>query len=297
MVSATTTRLPPWLKVRLGGGERALRIRDRCERRGLNTVCVEARCPNMGECWDAGTATFMVLGPRCTRGCRFCGVPCGRPEAPDPLEPDNLALTIAELGLGYAVVTMVCRDDLADGGAGHLAACLRRIKARSPATALEALVGDFQGDEDALAAVLDAGPAVLGHNIETVERIGRLARDARCGYQRSLGLLKAARRLSPGVRTKSSLMLGLGETDAEVRAALLDLREAGVSILTIGQYLRPAAAGRHLPVREYVAPERFERWGAAARTMGFLRVAAAPLARSSYRAAELSVDGKEDHGA
>ncbi|MBI4679480.1 MAG: lipoyl synthase [Elusimicrobia bacterium] len=294
------SRLPPWLKTRLGHGEDFTRLRALSRSRGLNTVCVGARCPNLGECWSRGTATFMVLGPRCTRGCRFCGVPAGSPMPVDPDEPERLALTLKEMSVRYAVITMVCRDDLPDHGAGHMAACLRAVRSSAPGIGLEALVGDLGCDRPALKTVLDAGPNVLSHNIETVERLGRLARDGRCGYRKSLGLLESVRELSPETPTKSSLMLGLGETEMEVRGALADLREARVSLLTIGQYLRPTKTARHLPVREYLPPERFERLKDEALSMGFLGVSAGPLVRSSFRAAELFVEtlvaGKEGHG-
>ncbi|MBI5622929.1 MAG: lipoyl synthase [Elusimicrobia bacterium] len=280
--------LPPWLKTRLGSGPDFSRLKEASRSRGLNTVCDGARCPNIGECWSRGTATFMVLGSRCSRGCRFCGVPAGRPEAADPAEPVRLASTLAEMGLRYAVITMVCRDDLPDQGAGHVAACLAAVKAACPRMAVEALVGDFGGDRRALRTVLSAGPDVLSHNVETVERLSLQARDRRSGYRRSLELLAASRELAPRVPTKSSLMLGLGETASEVAACLADLRSAGVTLLTVGQYLRPTDSARHLPVLEYVPPERFEFLKAEALGMGFVRVAAGPFVRSSYRADELS---------
>jgi lipoic acid synthetase len=204
----------------------------------------------------------------------------------DPAEPERLAATLSEMRLKYAVITMVCRDDLPDGGAGHLSRCLRLVRSACPDMTLEALVGDFGGDQEALKTVLDAGPEVLSHNIETVERLSPLARDHRSSYRASVELLRAAKALAPACATKSSLMLGLGETEAEVLAALSDLREAGVSLLTIGQYLRPSRSARYLPVREYVPPERFEALKSAALGMGFLHVASGPFVRSSYRADE-----------
>ncbi|MBI5884378.1 MAG: lipoyl synthase [Elusimicrobia bacterium] len=283
--------LPPWLKTRLGSGPDFTRLRDASRSRGLNTVCDGARCPNIGECWSRGTATFMVLGSRCTRGCRFCGVPAGRPEAVDPAEPRRLADTLAEMRLKYAVITMVCRDDLPDQGARHMADCLRAVRSSCPGMTVEALIGDFGGDRASLKTVLEAGPHVLSHNIETVESVSLLARDRRCGYRRSLDLLRAVQALAPSgnapsIPTKSSLMLGLGESAAEVRQAMTDLREAGVSLLTIGQYLRPTKSARHLPVREFVPPERFDGLKAEALGMGFLHVASGPFVRSSYRVDE-----------
>lgn len=290
--SAPARRLPPWLKIRPPSGERYQAVKSQMGDGVLHTVCEEAKCPNVAECWGGGTATFMVLGDECTRGCRFCSVATARlPAPPDPAEPARLAASLAKLGLTYAVVTTVCRDDLPDQGAGHLAACIRACRAARPETLLEFLIQDFRGDEGLLKTVADAGAHVLAHNLETVERLTPAVRDAKAGYRLSLGVLKALKRLAPAAKTKSSLMLGLGETEAELLTAFADLRAAGVDILTLGQYLRPTGAGRHLPVVEFVAPERFEALGEKAREMGFLYVASGPLVRSSYRAGELFLEG------
>ncbi|MBI5241847.1 MAG: lipoyl synthase [Elusimicrobia bacterium] len=279
--------LPPWLKVSVPSGEKVARIRRTCAERGLNTVCASARCPNLGECWGAGTATFMILGGSCTRGCRFCSVPsAARPPAPRAEEPGLLAETAAELGLRYVVLTTVCRDDLPDQGAGHIAACIRAVKRRVPRIKVEILMQDFTGDEAALRAVAAAAPDIIGHNLETVERLSPAVRDGRCGYRLSLRTLAALRRVAPGTPLKSSLMLGLGENDDEVAAALRDLRGAGVDLVTIGQYLRPTGAGRHLPVARYVAPEEFQAWSARALGLGFKHASCGPFVRSSYHAAE-----------
>lgn len=289
---STKRRLPPWLKVRLPSGPAYDRIKAVSRQRGLHTVCEEARCPNIAECWGGGTATFMVMGASCTRGCRFCAVESApRAPLPDPEEPRELAEALAGMGLDYAVVTTVCRDDLPDQGATHLAACVRAVKQRNPGLTLEMLLQDFRGDLDLLKTVLDAGPDVSAHNLETVERLTPTIRDARAGYSQSLSVLEACRRFRPQAPTKSSLMLGLGETEDEVMDALKDLRSVGVSIVTLGQYLRPDDAGRNLPVAEFVSPERFAELGAKARELGFLFVASGPFVRSSYRAGELFLRG------
>lgn len=290
--SAPARRLPPWLKIRPPSGERYQAVKAQMGDGVLHTVCEEAKCPNVSECWGGGTATFMVLGDECTRGCRFCSVSTARlPAPPDPTEPGRLADSLTKLGLSYAVVTTVCRDDLPDQGAGHLAACIRACRERRPETLLEFLIQDFRGDEALLKVVADAGAQVIAHNLETVERLTPTVRDAKAGYRLSLSVLAALKRLAPEAKTKTSLMLGLGETEAELLTAFRDLREVGVDILTLGQYLRPTGAGRHLPVVEFVEPERFERLGEAARAMGFLYVASGPLVRSSYRAGELFLEG------
>lgn len=285
-------RLPPWLKIRPPSGERYEAVKAQMKDGVLHTVCEEARCPNVAECWGGGTATFMVLGDECTRGCRFCSVSTARaPAPPDPAEPARLADSLAKLQLTYAVVTTVCRDDLPDQGAGHLAACIRACRERRPDVLLEFLIQDFRGDEALLKVVADAAPHVLAHNLETVERLTPAVRDAKAGYRLSLDVLAALKRLAPSAKTKTSLMLGLGETEDELLAAFRDLRRAEVDILTLGQYLRPTAQGRHLPVAEFVPPERFDALGGKARAMGFLYVASGPLVRSSYRAGELFLEG------
>ncbi|MBI5596672.1 MAG: lipoyl synthase [Elusimicrobia bacterium] len=290
--AAPARRLPPWLRIRPPSGERYEAVKRQMGDGVLHTVCEEARCPNVAECWGGGTATFMVLGDECTRGCRFCSVATARlPAPPDPAEPGRLAESLARLGLTYAVVTTVCRDDLPDQGAAHLAACIRAARERCPELLLEFLIQDFRGDESLVETVCGAGAHVLAHNLETVERLTPTVRDTKAGYGLSLGVLAALKRLAPGVKTKSSLMLGLGETEGELFKAFRDLRAAGVDILTLGQYLRPTGQGHHLPVAEFITPERFEALGTAARAEGFMYVASGPFVRSSYRAGELFLEG------
>jgi lipoic acid synthetase len=287
MNDAARQPLPPWLKATVASGEAVSRIRKTCCERGLNTVCASARCPNLGECWGAGTATFMILGSLCTRGCRFCSVPsAARPPAPAPAEPALLSKTVAELGLRHVVLTTVCRDDLPDQGAGHIAACIKAVKDLVPSTRVEILLQDFAAEQAALRTVLAADPDVTGHNLETVERLTPKVRDGRAGYRLSLQALAALRRLAPKTPLKSSLMLGFGETEDEVLGALRDLRGAGVDLVTIGQYLRPTNAVRHLPVVRYATPEEFAAWAARAKALGFKHASCGPFVRSSYHAAE-----------
>lgn len=280
-------RKPGWLKVSLPGGAGLRAVRDRVTARGLHTVCDEARCPNRGECFSRGTATIMVLGRVCTRGCRFCSVSSGRaPAPPDPDEPEAVAEAVAELGLRYLVLTMVTRDDLPDGGAGHAAATIAAVKRRNPGARVELLGSDFGADEQALAIVARAGADVLAHNIEVVRRLTPQVRHPRCGYDTSLGVLRRLGELAgDAVPVKSSLLLGLGETHEEVLETLEDLRHHGVSLVTLGQYLQPER-GRW-PVAEYVSPERFAGYERAGRKLGFDAVVAGPLVRSSYFADEL----------
>ncbi len=282
-------RKPDWLRVRPPGGEHYRQLKGLLRTLDLHTVCEEAHCPNVWECWGGGTATIMLLGDLCTRGCRFCAVKSGNPHGLlDLEEPRKVAEALADLGLTYVVLTSVDRDDLPDGGAGHFAATVREIKARSPGTLVEALIPDFQGDLDAVRTVVDAGPDVLDHNLETVRRLQGVARDRRANYAQSLAVLRGAKALRPSLFTKSSLMLGLGETREEVLGAMRDLRENGVDLLTLGQYLRPSEW--HLPVQEYVSPEAFEELRAAGEGLGFTYVAAGPLVRSSYRAGEFFLE-------
>jgi len=251
----------------------------------LHTVCEEARCPNRAECWSRGTATFMIGGERCTRRCAFCDVATARPAALDPLEPARVARAVAALGLRFAVITCVARDDLPDGGAAQMAATLRAIRRRCPGTGVEVLIADYKGCEAALRCVLDASPDVLSHNLETVARLQRRVRPA-AGYARSLAVLRRAAALRPEIPIKSGLILGMGESAEEIEAALRDLRAAAVSLLTLGQYLRPSPA--HLPVARWVAPGEFQHWARRARALGFRDVASGPLVRSSYRAERLA---------
>lgn len=287
----TYERKPEWLKVRAPGGERYTHIKSTLRKYGLYTVCEEARCPNVGECWGEGTATLMILGDTCTRGCRFCAVTTGNPRgAYDPREPEHTGRTIAEMGLDYVVITMVDRDDLLDGGASHVAQTLASIRAHSPKILIEALLGDFQGSLRDVSTVLDEGaPDVFAHNVETVERLQRTVRDARCSMDRSLAVLAHAKRHAPSVYTKSSIMVGLGETLDEVRETMRALRAVKVDILTLGQYLRPTP--RHHEVVRYVTPDEFAALQADGVAMGFKYVASGPLVRSSYKAAEAFVKG------
>lgn len=286
---------PDWLKVPIPAGPTVARLEQVLRDRGLHTVCEEARCPNMGECWAGGTATFMVLGDTCTRGCRFCAVKTHSQGTPvDAEEPEKVAESCVAMGLKYVVLTMVDRDDLPDGGAGHVAATIAAIKRRNPEILVEALVGDWLTDSEQrtreqIAAVLAGGPDVYAHNIETVLRLTPRVRDYRCGYVRSLQTLRTAKEIRPDIVTKSSLMLGLGETEREVDQAMDDLREYGVDVVTFGQYLRPTML--HLPVKEHVTPARFQALQRRAETKGFLYVASGPLVRSSYKAAEFYLAG------
>ncbi|UCF80931.1 MAG: lipoyl synthase [Acidobacteriota bacterium] len=285
--STPVSSKPAWLKVRPPSGERYFELKRRLRGLRLATVCEEAHCPNASECWGGGTATFMLMGDTCTRGCRFCAVTSGRTAVLDPKEPDRVAEAVAEMELRYAVITSVNRDDLPDGGGAHFAETIRAVRARNPKTLVEVLIPDFQGDRRSLDLVLNAAPDVAGHNLETVERLTPRVRDRRASYRRSLAVLEHLKNSSsaePASLTKSSLMLGLGETREEVLQAMRDLRAVGVDILTLGQYLRPTR--RHLPVAEYVAPGQFEALRRAALAEGFLYAAAGPLVRSSYRAGE-----------
>jgi len=296
MTKAQFDRKPDWLKVRAPGGPRYAHIKERRESLGLATVCEEARCPNMGECWGHGTATFMVLGPICTRGCRFCAVTTKKQGLPiDPQEPTKLADTVASMGLDYVVLTMVDRDDLDDGGADHVAACVEAINQARPQVRVEVLTGDFGGDREAIERVANSGAAVMAHNIETVRSLTNKVRDGRCGYDQSLDVLRLFDALAaPSTPIKSSIMVGLGETDEEVLETLTDLRAAHCTVVTIGQYLRPSA--KHLPVVEYIHPEQFRRWEERALEMGFDACFSGPLVRSSYRAAEVFLAQKTGVG-
>lgn len=288
-------RKPEWLSVRVPGGDRYRAVRETLREGGLHTVCEEARCPNAAECWESGTATFLLLGATCTRGCAFCAVTRGDPGGVwDRAEPGRVAAAARRMGLDYAVVTSVTRDDLADGGASVFAATVHRLKALSPPPLVEVLIPDYSGAP--LEAVLAAGPDVLAHNVEVVERLTPLLRHGRFDYRRSLDVLRRAHDFGRGraVITKSSILLGLGESRDEVTRAMEDLREARVEILVLGQYLQPTRA--HAPVREYVAPDVFTALTEEGRGMGFAYVAAAPLARTSYRAAEAYVQHRHKRG-
>jgi lipoic acid synthetase len=276
---------PEWLRVRWRQTPELERLFELVAEQRLHTVCQSAACPNLGECWSHGTATFMIAGNQCTRACGFCDVPTGRPEALDADEPARVADAVAQLGLRFAVVTAVARDDLDDGGAAHFARTIEAIRARAPGCKVEVLIPDLKGSEEALATVLAASPDVLNHNLETVRRLQRPVRKAG-RYERSLGVLATSARLRPDIPTKTGLMLGLGETEAEIREALVDIHAHGVRLLTIGQYLAPSP--QHLPVARWVRPEEFEAWAEEARRIGFAEVFSGPLVRSSYRAEKLA---------
>jgi lipoyl synthase len=286
---APERRKPDWLKIKAPGGEHYTAMKARARRLTLATVCEEAQCPNIGECWGGGTATFMLMGEVCTRGCRFCAVDTAKsPPALDPDEPAHVAEAVAELGLTYVVLTSVNRDELPDGGSTHLAACLSAIHARAPKVLLEMLIPDFLGDHAAIERIVRSPIAVLAHNVETVERLTPTVRDPRAAYRQSLDVLAHAKSVAPSKLTKSSIMLGLGESEAEVVDTMRDLRSVGTDILTLGQYLRPSY--KHLPVVEYLHPNTFDRLAEEARALGFGYVASGPLVRSSYRAGELYVE-------
>ena len=274
---------PPWLRVRLPGGPGFDAVRRTVREHRLSTVCEESHCPNIGECWTHGTATLMLMGSVCTRACRFCAVDTGNPNGwLDPDEPRHAAESVRLMGLKYVVLTSVDRDDLPDGGAAHYAACIAAIRRMNPHTAVEALTPDFGGDPDAVATVVDAGIEVFAQNLETVQRLTHPVRDPRAGYGQTLAVLRHAKRHRADVLTKSSLMLGLGEMDDELRGAMDDLRAADVDVLTLGQYLRPTP--HHLPVERWVHPDDFARYREWGLERGFLEVASGPLVRSSYRA-------------
>ncbi len=280
---------PDWLRVRLPGGANYRGLKSLLRDRNLHTVCEEAHCPNLAECWGGGTATIMLMGDTCTRGCRFCAVKTGNPKGVlDPFEPAKVADTVARSGWNYVVLTSVDRDDLPDGGAAHFAATIQAIKALDPTIMVEALVPDFQGDVEAVRRVVEAGPEVFAQNQETVRRLTHPVRDMRAGYEQTLTVLRTAKAIRPSVYTKSSLMLGLGERTEEVLQAMRDLRAVGVDILTLGQYLRPST--RHIEMARWVPPEEFESFRREGEALGFLYVAAGPLVRSSYRAGEFFLE-------
>jgi lipoic acid synthetase len=280
---ADIERKPPWLRVSVGGGERYRAVKETVTRHRLATVCEESHCPNIGECWNHGTATIMLMGATCTRACRFCAVDTGNPKGwLDLQEPANAAESVRLMGLNYVVLTSVDRDDLSDGGAAHYAACVKAIRALNPSTAVEALTPDFNGDRDAVCTVVNSGLQVFAQNLETVERLTHVVRDPRAGYQQTLDVLAWAKRDNASVLTKSSLMLGLGEGAAEIKQSLRDLRRHDVDIVTLGQYMRPTK--NHLPVERWVSPAEFEALRTFGLGLGFTEVASGPLVRSSYRA-------------
>jgi lipoic acid synthetase len=283
---------PAWLKVRAPGGGRYESIKRRLEGLNLHTVCQEAQCPNIGECWDGGTATIMLMGGTCTRACRFCAVQTAASPPPlDPDEPRNAAEAVVAMGVDYIVMTSVNRDDLPDGGAAHFAEAITELKRLAPALMVEVLVPDFQGESQAIDVLAEAGPEVIAHNVETVRRLSRTVRDARASFDQSLQVLRdikrAGRERGPrgaDILAKTSIMCGLGETQEEVIEAMTEVRDAGCDVITFGQYLQPSS--RHIEVADYVAPEVYERYAEVARELGFVYVASGPLVRSSYKAAE-----------
>jgi lipoic acid synthetase len=278
-----TDRKPPWLRVKIGGGEKFLAVKETVHDHALSTVCEESHCPNIGECWSHGTATIMLMGSVCTRACKFCAVDTGNPQGwLDANEPANAAESVRLMGLKYVVLTSVDRDDLNDGGAKHYANCIQAIKRVNPHTAVEALTPDFSGNMEAVQTVVRSGLEVFAQNVETVERLTHVVRDPRAGYQQTLGVLESAKSFAPHILTKSSLMLGVGEQDDEVFQTMEDLRSHGVDVLTLGQYLRPTK--NHLPLDRWVTPAQFEEFRQHGLTLGFREVASGPLVRSSYRA-------------
>jgi lipoic acid synthetase len=277
---------PDWLRIRVRGGATFEKVQDIVHQHKLATVCEEAKCPNMSECWSAGTATIMLMGDVCTRACRFCAVNTGNPKGwLDAQEPDNTARSVQLMNLKYVVLTSVNRDDLPDGGAGHYAACVKRVKELNPDTAVEALTPDFLGALDDVETVLDSGIAVFAQNIETVQRLTHPVRDPRAGYRQTLDVLAHAKAYRPDVLTKTSLMLGLGETEDEILACMDDLRAARVDILTLGQYLQPTL--NHFPIDRYVTPDEFERYRQWGLDKDFFEVVSGVFVRSSYRAEQV----------
>ena len=286
-------RKPEWLRVRAPGGDNFKWLKEVSRAHGLHTVCEEARCPNIGECWSGGTATFMILGGVCTRGCKFCEVTTGNPKKQfDPHEPEKVAKVVRDMKMSYIVITSVDRDDLPDQGVGHFKETVLKTKELSPGLLVETLTPDWRGDDQCIETMVSARADVLAHNIETVERLQRHVRDPRCGYGQSLGVLEKYRKQSEAlghrVLTKSSIMVGLGETEPEIIATMQSLIDHGVSVLTIGQYLQPSS--NRLPVENYIHPDDFARWASLGEEMGFLYVASGPLVRSSYRAGEYFIE-------
>ena len=287
-------RKPAWLKVRAPGGPNYMHLKGRLREWNLHTVCEEAHCPNIGECWEEATATFMILGDVCTRNCGYCAVTHGKPVWEDREEPERIGRAVGNLGLEYVVITSVNRDDLADGGAAHWAATVRAVRRHAPRCRVEALIPDFQGSEASLEAVIAAGPGILNHNTETVPRLYKVARHGG-RYERTLALFRHARAVAPVLPTKSGIILGLGETRDELVATMHDLREVHVAILTLGQYLRPSA--RHLPVEKYYHPDEFAELAEIGRRLGFHHVESGPLVRSSYHAKRQADATKDGSGA
>ena len=279
---------PDWLKIKPPTTEQFILIKDLVRRKTLFTVCQEAHCPNMAECWSGGTATFMVMGDTCTRGCKFCAIKTAFPAPPlNPNEPRKLAEAVASMKLDYVVVTSVDRDDLKDQGSLHFAACIKALKESNPNLLVEVLIPDFRGKDELIMNVIQAGPDVIAHNIETVQRLQKKVRDPRANYEQSLHVLEFVKKTAPHIYTKSSVMLGFGEQDDEVIESMHDLRKIDVSVVTFGQYLRPSSW--HVPVTEYVKPEKFDFFRIKGEEIGFAYVASGPFVRSSYKAGELFI--------
>jgi lipoyl synthase len=290
VVRKPIARKPEWIKMRAPSGERYLELKEMLKDLKLATVCQEAACPNIGECWGGGTATIMLMGEVCTRGCRFCNVKTGNPRGKlDHEEPEKVAYAVSKMGLDYVVLTSVDRDDLPDEGASHFARTVALLKEQVPGLMIEVLTPDFKGNESLVAQIVDAEPDVFAHNVETVERLTPRVRDPRATYRQSLHVLQFVKKHDQTRYTKSSIMLGLGEQEEEVRQTLRDLRSVGCDVVTFGQYLQPQQ--RHLPVESFVTPEAFKQWQVEAEGMGFLYVASGPMVRSSYRAGEFFMKG------
>jgi lipoic acid synthetase len=284
------TPKPSWIKVKAPAGEKYLELKELMASLKLATVCQEAQCPNIAECWSGGTATIMLMGEVCTRGCRFCDVKTGNPKGVlDHEEPQKVAYAVSKMNLDYIVLTSVDRDDLPDEGSAHFAETVETLKRLQPNLIVEVLTPDFKGKKELIRKIVDSKPDVFAHNVETVERLTPRVRDRRAGYAQSLNVLASVKDMDPGRYTKSSIMLGLGEEDAEVKQTLRDLRAVGCDVVTFGQYLQPKR--RHLPVEKFVTPEQFKLWQYEAEAMGFLYVASGPLVRSSYRAGEFFMKG------
>ena len=276
---------PSWLKMKIPSGENYVKVRKTLQKYNLHTVCEEASCPNVSECWDVGTATIMIMGDVCTRGCKFCNVDTGKPFELDSEEPQHVAEAIKDWNLRYVVITSVCRDDLPDEGSEHFARTIQCIKSNCPNTVVESLIPDFSGNEKFIETIVRAKPNVMGHNVETVKRLSPYVRDLRANYTQSLKVLKYVKELDSSIFTKSSLMLGLGESEEEILQTAQDLRDANVDMITLGQYLQPSTS--HLPIKEFVTPEKFYQLKLDMRKLGFLHVESGPLVRSSFRASDV----------
>ncbi len=277
-------RKPDWLKIKIPSGEDYLRVKKTLHTYNLNTVCEESSCPNVSKCWESGTATIMIMGNMCTRVCRFCDVSSGRPAPLDPDEPKRVAEAIKQWNLRYIVITSVCRDDLEDGGAAHFAKTIKSVKLSCPDTIVEPLIPDFNYDSDSIKKIIESEPEVVSHNIETVRRLSSKVRDSRATYEQSLSVLRKIKEINPKIYTKSSFMVGHGETKEEVIQTASDLKSANVDVITAGQYLQPSL--NHLPVVEYVHPEKFASYQKIFEEMGFLHVVVGPFVRSSFQAAD-----------